>query len=246
LTGGLNSSSSLSGSSPGGWSQHMLAANQVAQDSCIQATPDFAEVYKFIGSVFDPGVSGHLRTLKEMSPIDRETVLLLMRNLSINLSSPEFKEHGTGDNKSSVSAQAGTQAPLTPVLSPRSVESDRSQQRALILQPYTDSANEVQQLQQHSYDGGGPISPTFVGHGVSSSSPRGVEPASLVLNSSVAMQMHAPAMAVLEQKPSVAMQLHAPDVAVLEQKPDAVYALELPNLTTGVVGEGSGVDTWWN
>jgi len=36
LTGGLNSSSSLSGSSPGGWSQHMLAANQVAQDSCIQ------------------------------------------------------------------------------------------------------------------------------------------------------------------------------------------------------------------
>ncbi|CAM6022424.1 unnamed protein product [Sphagnum balticum] len=246
LTGGLNSSSSLSGSSPGGWSQHMLAANQVAQDSCIQATPDFAEVYKFIGSVFDPGVSGHLRTLKEMSPIDRETVLLLMRNLSINLSSPEFKEHGTGDNNSSVSAQAGTQAPLTPVLSPRSVESDRSQQRALILQPYTDSANEVQPLQQHSYDGGGPISPTFVGHGVSSSSPRGVEPASLVLNPSVAMQMHAPAMAVLEQKPSVAMQLHAPDVAVLEQKPNAVYALELPNLTTGVVGEGSGVDTWWN
>ncbi|CAK9230467.1 unnamed protein product [Sphagnum jensenii] len=246
LTGGLNSSSSLSGSSPGGWSQHMLAANQVAQDSCIQATPDFAEVYKFIGSVFDPGVSGHLRMLKEMSPIDRETVLLLMRNLSINLSSPEFKEHGTGDNNSSVSAQAGTQPPLTPVLSPRSVESDRSQQRALILQPYTDSANEVQQLQQHSYDGGGPISPTFVGHGVSSSSPRGVEPASLVLNPSVAMQMHAPAMAVLEQKPSVAMQLHAPDVAVLEQKPNTVYALELPNLTTGVVGEGSGVDTWWN
>jgi hypothetical protein len=53
-------------------------------------------------------------------------------------------------------------------------------------------------------------------------------------------------MAVLEQKPSVAMQLHAPDVAVLEQKPNAVYALELPNLTTGVEGEGSGVDTWWN
>lgn len=130
-------------------------------------------------------------------------------------------------------------------MSPRSVESDRSQQRALILQPYTDSANEVQPLQQHSYDGGGPISPTFVGHGVSSS-PRGVEPASLVLNPSVAMQMHAPAMAVLEQKPSVAMQLHAPDVAVLEQKPNTVYALELPNLTTGVVGEGSGVDTWWN
>ncbi len=207
LAGGLHPSSSLSGSSPGGWSQHMLARNHVAQDSCIRgtaflrpfphlfwylticsfhfhlsvllpiircslcfwyqlscvaATPDFSEVYKFIGSVFDPGVSGHLRTLKEMSPIDRETVranviwgfsysnyeavvatfglgalhcstkcwglsdevtpngdlkkwvratkglmftlaylaklhwnvqvLLLMRNLSINLSSPDFKE----------------------------------------------------------------------------------------------------------------------------------------------------------
>lgn len=42
--------------------------------TCHAAAPDFAEVYKFIGSVFDPGVSGHLRMLKEMSPIDRETV----------------------------------------------------------------------------------------------------------------------------------------------------------------------------
>jgi hypothetical protein len=40
----------------------------------LSAAPDFAEVYKFIGSVFDPGVSGHLRRLKEMTAIDRETV----------------------------------------------------------------------------------------------------------------------------------------------------------------------------
>ena len=40
----------------------------------LSAAPDFAEVYKFIGSVFDPGVSGHLRKLREMSAIDRETV----------------------------------------------------------------------------------------------------------------------------------------------------------------------------
>ncbi|CAK9232300.1 unnamed protein product [Sphagnum troendelagicum] len=230
LAGGLHSRSSLSGSSPAGWSQHMLARNHVAQDSCIRATPDFSEVYKFIGSVFDPGVSGHLRTLKEMSPIDRETVLLLMRNLSINLSSPDFKEDGTVDDDKSVSAQAGTPVPLTPVLSPRSVESDHSQQRASILQPYTDSATgSIQPLQLHSYDGGGPISPTFTGHGVSSSSPQGLEPASLVLSPSVAMQMHTEAMARLDQKPNT-----------------VVYVLGSPNLTTGVVEEGAaGVDTWW-
>jgi len=34
-----------------------------------------------------------LKKLKEMDPIDLETVLLLMRNLSINLSSPDFEEH---------------------------------------------------------------------------------------------------------------------------------------------------------
>jgi SHAQKYF class myb-like DNA-binding protein len=38
LAGGLHSSSSLSGSSPAGWSQHMLARNHVAQDSCIRGT----------------------------------------------------------------------------------------------------------------------------------------------------------------------------------------------------------------
>jgi hypothetical protein len=165
-----------------------------------------------------------------MSPIDRETVLLLMRNLSINLSSPDFKEHGTVDDDKSVSAQAGTPVPLTPVLSPRSVESDNSQQRASILQPYTDSATgSIQPLQLHSYDGGGPISPTFTGHGVSSSSPQGLEQASLVLSPSVAMQMHTEAMARLDQKPNT-----------------VVYVLGSPNLTTGVVEEGAaGVDTWW-
>jgi len=87
------SSNSISGSSAGGWPQNVLPTSQAVPESCIRAGPDFAEVYKFIGSVFDPGVSGHLRKLKEMSPIDRETVLLLMRNLSINLSSPGFDEH---------------------------------------------------------------------------------------------------------------------------------------------------------
>lgn len=55
--------------------------------------PDFSQVYKFIGSVFDPSTTDHLKKLKEMDPIDLETVLLLMRNLSINLSSPDFEEN---------------------------------------------------------------------------------------------------------------------------------------------------------
>ncbi|XP_022861100.1 protein REVEILLE 6 isoform X2 [Olea europaea var. sylvestris] len=55
--------------------------------------PDFAQVYKFIGSIFDPNVSGHLQKLKNMDPIDIETVLLLIRNLSINLASPDFEDH---------------------------------------------------------------------------------------------------------------------------------------------------------
>ncbi|KAL3521568.1 hypothetical protein ACH5RR_019717 [Cinchona calisaya] len=55
--------------------------------------PDFAVVYSFIGSVFDPNVAGHLQKLKSMDPIDVETVLLLMRNLTINLTSPDFEDH---------------------------------------------------------------------------------------------------------------------------------------------------------
>ncbi|KFK30709.1 hypothetical protein AALP_AA6G017500 [Arabis alpina] len=65
------------------------------EDSCDKpprVMPNFAEVYSFIGSVFDPNTTGHLQRLKEMDPINMETVLLLMRNLSLNLTSPEFAE----------------------------------------------------------------------------------------------------------------------------------------------------------
>lgn len=53
--------------------------------------PDFAEVYSFIGSVFDPETRGHVQKLKEMDPINFETVLMLMRNLTMNLSNPDFE-----------------------------------------------------------------------------------------------------------------------------------------------------------
>ncbi|XP_010521357.1 PREDICTED: protein REVEILLE 6-like [Tarenaya hassleriana] len=59
----------------------------------LRVLPDFAQVYNFIGSVFDPYATEHLQKLKEMDPIDVETVLLLMRNLSINLASPDFEDH---------------------------------------------------------------------------------------------------------------------------------------------------------
>ncbi|KAB1204903.1 Protein REVEILLE 6 [Morella rubra] len=59
----------------------------------LRVLPDFAQVYNFIGSVFDPNATGHLQKLKKMDPIDVETVLLLMRNLSINLTSPDFEDH---------------------------------------------------------------------------------------------------------------------------------------------------------
>ncbi|XWS37882.1 hypothetical protein CRYUN_Cryun19dG0083600 [Craigia yunnanensis] len=59
----------------------------------LRVLPDFAQVYSFIGGVFDPNAGGHLQKLKKMDPLDVETVLLLMRNLSINLTSPDFEDH---------------------------------------------------------------------------------------------------------------------------------------------------------
>ncbi|XP_038877451.1 protein REVEILLE 6-like isoform X2 [Benincasa hispida] len=59
----------------------------------LRVLPDFGQVYNFIGSVFDPKASGHVQRLEQMDQIDVETVLLLMRNLAINLTSPDFEEH---------------------------------------------------------------------------------------------------------------------------------------------------------
>ncbi|KAL2334787.1 hypothetical protein Fmac_016000 [Flemingia macrophylla] len=59
----------------------------------LRVLPDFTQVYGFIGSVFDPNATEHLQKLKKMDRIDVETVLLLMRNLSINLASPDFEDH---------------------------------------------------------------------------------------------------------------------------------------------------------
>ncbi|KAL4599097.1 hypothetical protein ACB092_11G102500 [Castanea dentata] len=67
--------------------------NRGDHGSTARVMPDFSQVYGFIGSVFDPNSTGHLQRLKQMDRINLETVLLLMRNLSVNLTSPEFEDH---------------------------------------------------------------------------------------------------------------------------------------------------------
>ncbi|CAO2835568.1 unnamed protein product [Amaranthus hypochondriacus] len=80
----------------------------------LKVMPDFAQVYNFIGSVFDPNSSDHLQKLKTMDPINVETALLLMRNLSVNLLSPEFEEHRK--LFSSYDAESGKARSCSPLL----------------------------------------------------------------------------------------------------------------------------------
>ncbi|URD97853.1 Myb-like DNA-binding domain [Musa troglodytarum] len=55
-------------------------ANQISSHN---VTPDFVQVYNFLGSVFDPSTSCHLQKLKEMDPLDVETVCNLQLSDSI-------------------------------------------------------------------------------------------------------------------------------------------------------------------
>ncbi|KAG6517520.1 hypothetical protein ZIOFF_020912 [Zingiber officinale] len=87
-----NNSSCTSTESPGTWS----ACEAIDQENLVTSLPimpDFAQVYGFLGSLFDPSASGHLQKLKAMDPIDVETVLILMRNLALNLTCPESEDH---------------------------------------------------------------------------------------------------------------------------------------------------------
>ncbi|GKD45171.1 hypothetical protein Tco_1269816, partial [Tanacetum coccineum] len=99
---GAGKISNISSSGIGSSSREMPTSevsNPGEQASIPHGIPDFSEVYSFIGSVFDPETKGHVQKLKEMDPINFETVsldllqavLLLMRNLTVNLSNPEFE-----------------------------------------------------------------------------------------------------------------------------------------------------------
>ncbi|KAL6861676.1 hypothetical protein ACP4OV_017376 [Aristida adscensionis] len=90
--GAANNYSCSIGSQSGTWPTPEVAEQDI-MPTALRAMPDFARVYNFLGSIFDPNTNGHLQKLKEMDPIDVETVLLLMKNLSLNLTSPDFEEH---------------------------------------------------------------------------------------------------------------------------------------------------------
>ncbi|KAI4378755.1 hypothetical protein MLD38_016191 [Melastoma candidum] len=78
-------------SGEGTLSQTLEELEQKSQAPVLQGMPDFAEVYSFIGSFFDTDIERHVEKLAEMDPVNFETVLLLMRNLAFNLSSPDFE-----------------------------------------------------------------------------------------------------------------------------------------------------------
>lgn len=52
----------------------LTVSYQIVYFFFVSVLPDFAQVYSFIGSVFDPYASNHLQKLKKMDPIDVETV----------------------------------------------------------------------------------------------------------------------------------------------------------------------------
>lgn len=49
------------------------------------AEPNYAKIYAFLGSLFDPATDNHVAALNLMSPTDRETVQVMMNNLAVNL-----------------------------------------------------------------------------------------------------------------------------------------------------------------
>lgn len=58
----------------------------------MQGGPNYPKIYSFLGSLFDPTASNQAEMLSEMSPVDRETIQLLLHNLTMNLDSSNFRE----------------------------------------------------------------------------------------------------------------------------------------------------------
>ncbi|WVZ82963.1 hypothetical protein U9M48_030163 [Paspalum notatum var. saurae] len=74
-----NNYSSSIGSQSGTWTTSDAAGQDIVLPT-LHAMPDFARVYNFLGSIFDPEANGHLQELKEMDPIDAETNMLCADN----------------------------------------------------------------------------------------------------------------------------------------------------------------------
>jgi len=71
------------------WLQQAMAA---AQFNTSSSGPNYAKIYSFLGQLFENKDGDHIESFSELSPLDKETVQLLMQNLATNITSPEFKE----------------------------------------------------------------------------------------------------------------------------------------------------------
>lgn len=58
------------------------AAEDAAQQQQQPVQPEFAKVYSFLGSLFDPSTSGHIEELDKMTPVNKDIVQKLMQNLA--------------------------------------------------------------------------------------------------------------------------------------------------------------------
>ncbi|WOL00676.1 protein REVEILLE 8-like isoform X1 [Canna indica] len=78
----------------GTWLTHETAKQRSVNRS-NPVTPDFAQAYNFLGSLFDPDIVWRvdlvLEKLQDMDPATAKVVLVLMRNLAVNLSSPSLE-----------------------------------------------------------------------------------------------------------------------------------------------------------
>jgi SHAQKYF class myb-like DNA-binding protein len=73
--------------------QQAMSAAQQNQRGSSQGRPNFSKIYVFLGSLFDPNATNnYVEALNDMSPIDRETVQLLMHNLAANLANQQFRD----------------------------------------------------------------------------------------------------------------------------------------------------------
>eukprot|EP01102_Stenamoeba_stenopodia_P018852 TRINITY_DN6988_c0_g1_i1.p1 TRINITY_DN6988_c0_g1~~TRINITY_DN6988_c0_g1_i1.p1 ORF type:complete len:419 (+),score=79.49 TRINITY_DN6988_c0_g1_i1:229-1485(+) len=73
-----------------------LAQNQRATNApgsqSSEIGPNFGKIYAFLAGLFDSSPSNHLETLNDMTPLERDTVQLLMHNLAVNLANQQFRE----------------------------------------------------------------------------------------------------------------------------------------------------------
>nr|CAB3476207.1 unnamed protein product [Digitaria exilis] len=98
FSGALNFSSSSmewAGSSSSGGSPIGPVQNELVKLPLSPDDPHFAQVYRFVGDIFDPNtpipLEAHLQKLKDMDDITVKTILLVLKNLENNLAAPQFE-----------------------------------------------------------------------------------------------------------------------------------------------------------